>query len=282
MSDTNFLSLLLLSATCAFHLNQAIINGHDSPERPFYVLVRGWYDNGFVGECGGTIIAPNVVLTAARCITHAHEVTIIYGNLTERDNEAQQKQISSTSLHLNHLRKDSNGDPVNDVGVVYVNTPFPSNSILNLCTEVYADNTKIGACGYGRNTSAMGLAGSNMPTRLQEAFFEQRASGCQPGVFSSLHCIVTSLSGFTKQRTTGCRPQDVCVFNTSRSICFGDQGGPLYVMHQEEPLCLYGVSSYIHNSMNAGKVCNAGSGFASVDYFYKWIQKHVKNAPKMG
>lgn len=256
MSENNFLSLLLISTTCAFHLNQAIINGHDSPDRPFYVLVRGWYDNGFVGECGGTIIAPNVVLTAARCITHAHEVTIVYGNMTERDNEAQQKQISSTSLHLNHLRKDSNGDPVNDVGVVYVNTPFPSNSILNLCTEVYADNTQVGACGYGRNTSAMGLAGSNMPTRLQEAFFEQR--------------------------TSGCRPQDVCVFNTSRSICFGDQGGPLYVMHQEEPLCLYGVSSYIHNSMNAGKVCNAGSGFASVDYFYKWIQKHVENAPKMG
>ena len=52
-----------------------IVNGHDSPDRPFYVRVRP-HQPGRKGTCGGCVISRHLVLTAAHCVgelvVHTH------------------------------------------------------------------------------------------------------------------------------------------------------------------------------------------------------------------
>ena len=46
----------------------AIVGGVDAPDRPFYVRVRVFLTRGKALPCGGTVITPSRVLTAANCV----------------------------------------------------------------------------------------------------------------------------------------------------------------------------------------------------------------------
>ena len=58
----------------------AIYDGYDAPYRPFYVMLECMKSDG-VHTCGGAVIAPYMVITAAHCV-HGMSLNIsFFGNL---------------------------------------------------------------------------------------------------------------------------------------------------------------------------------------------------------
>jgi len=246
---------------------RAIVNGHDSPERPFYVQLKMYKVNDPPHTCGGSIIGKNVVLTAAHCIkpepgeSDITEVEISYGDMTSLSNAVIFKTNSTFYVYnkgydfYEYLGSDI-GD---DVGVVFTTVDFPLRMVIQRCDHNYpAPSTKLGLCGYGKNTTWKHIIneGKNFPTVLQETYFRQ-----DPNMDS-------------------CQPDLVCTMSPKpprlhSSSCHGDSGGPLYVMNEDdEPVCQYGLDSW-GGGETFLRECNGASYFSSVVYYNDWIQQQI-------
>jgi len=242
---------------------RAIVNGHDSPERPFYVRLRVYDAVGRSFHCGGSIIGQNVVLTAGHCVTAQPQqpeisgVEIQYGNLTSLSNAVILKTNATSFVYhpgWNWDRKE--GEEINyDIALVFAAINFPLRMMIPRCDHNYpAPNTKLGACGYGQNTTWDAFLiknwAKNFPTVLQETYLRQ-----DPNL-------------------DNCQPDLICTAGNDTSVCLGDSGGPLYVMNEDnEPVCMYGVTSWVEDSIV--RTCTGGSFFTSVVYFNDWIQQQI-------
>jgi len=247
--------------------NRAIVNGHDSPERPFYVQLKMYKVNDPPHTCGGSIIGKNVVLTAAHCLkpepeeSDITEVEISYGNMTSLDNAGILKTNSSSFVYNKGYDWDDylGADIGDDVGVVFTTVDFPLRMMIPRCDHNYpAPSTKLGLCGYGKNTTWKHFIheGKNFPTVLQETYFRE-----------------------DPDKDT-CQPDLVCTMSNEpshyhSSSCHGDSGGPLYVMNEDnEPVCQYGLDSF-GDDVGFMQECNGGSFLSSVVYYNDWIQKQI-------
>mmetsp|Transcript_15670 Transcript_15670/g.32190 ORF Transcript_15670/g.32190 Transcript_15670/m.32190 type:complete len:451 (+) Transcript_15670:325-1677(+) len=226
----------------------SIINGEDAApgEFPYYV---------FLGNCGGILIAPDVVLTAAHCgeVTGKQVAVGAYVPFT-LEGGAQQSTCVESIMHPNWRFLE----PLlrYDVQLCKLDTAITidqSKVRLQLNNEASFPSVDqdLVAIGLGANyTDQYGF--QDFPDILQK---------------TTLSHLDPELCKFTFELF-----EDVlCAGIVGSSACFGDSGGPLVAVSEGddgiEVHTLVGVTSFVTDT-----VCSEMSGYAKVSFFADWIE----------
>ncbi len=236
--------LLLLSALACM-VSQAvaddtemIVGGHPAEEGkyPWQVRIYSTMDDK-VGFCGGSIIAPQWVLTAAHCLLDTQKVVVGYGS---NDRTATTKiESEKVIVHPDYLKGEKA-----DLGLIKLKQPIPDAPTIAIADadvdkNIDVPGAKVTVTGWGaiwdfqafqnavdvmagrRSLSERKLLEQqelNAPRKLHEVDIEVIDSGECKSVYKAL-----DVPAFTVGDT------EICATGPSggKDSCFGDSGGPL-------------------------------------------------------
>jgi Trypsin len=204
-----------------------IIGGQNAPKGRFPWFVRtygGVQDStGAVTGCGGSLIAPDIVLTAAHCETPAFVEVSAY-NLEQRDKSLQRKVVANTR----HPEYPQKLQIDYDVMILKLETPFTEVEPIQLNVD---DSTpsrsgeELKMLGFGSTVS-----GSNAPV-VTSNILQIASTNYVP--FEECAVASDPESGFrngVSTTDTVVKPWWLCTLKTQPDVtatCYGDSGGPV-------------------------------------------------------
>jgi MYXO-CTERM domain-containing protein len=200
---------------------------------------------GDVPGCTGTLIAPDVVLTAGHCIDGVDQVM-----LGEVDLDSEAAEIIPVAREVEH----PNSFTTYDVGLLILERPsaFTPRVIATGCVlERYLDNgAPVAIVGWG----AVDPVGEQYPDVLMEA----------ESVITDVDCT----------RGRGCNASvspngEMGAGGDNVDSCFGDSGGPLYLLTDIGDF-LVGVTSRGYDDVE--QPCGEGGIYVRPDAVLDWIE----------
>jgi hypothetical protein len=204
------------------------------------------------GPCGGTVIAPTLVLTAAHCVSGLTPGQVTVG----LHNTGAPWQPTGFVVHPLWNGDATDGHDLALVEVpaaatagitpIQVGTPFDPGA--------YAGNTEATIVGRGRH-----IASSPPDLQLRAADTPIRSDDFMDDIYNPLfgfdHWIEALMIG---------------AGSTGQTTCFGDSGGPLVVWRNGRPVQV-GITSFAR-----GTGCNVPAGFAELNnQQLAWVASHV-------
>jgi len=229
-------------------VNMSIVNGRPAPE-------CGWPWQVHLGGCGGTLIAPDWVLSASHC----GSPRTAYAGLRNMSNtwEGQTRTVTQTIFHPQYRSPKQFS---NDLALLKLDRPFDLNECVNtacLPATAVPVGKKCWITGWGRLSN-----GGSRPDILQEASTDIHAqSTCSSSMGSNMVSddMVCVLGNFNGQST---------------SACNGDSGGPL--------VCEEGGRWFVHGATSWGRSCTGYSIYNRAAYNQAWITQTTGVTPPGG
>ena len=293
------LASLLLSACCqpaAVAMaddNEMIVNGKEAPDGKYPYQVRLYSSEADqYGFCGGSIIAPQWVLTASHCVTKGNlnagpttasdpsDIVVGYGS----NDRTKTKRIHAVKIFPRPEFLAKGLDGKHDVALIKLAEPIddaPAVTLADPATDqrIAAAGAKVTVTGWGALwspfdkdvTTLMSDIGPekemtdklDFPLKLREVEIQSMDNDSCNGAFAADHLSVADT--------------EICAMyqGSTKASCQGDSGGPLVVATPGTPhgFTQVGVVSW-------GTICGntvTPSVFARVSAFNDWINDTIKN-----
>ena len=223
-----------------------IVNGEPTDDYPQAVMLRhATPDWRTVFICTGTLIAPDVVLTAAHCLTDPDglgltEIHVYMGTVWTAG--AAERPADRWESHPDYAASEDGLTIENDLGIVHVAEPYDyDGEVLNADPITAADaGTSFRYVGWGSSGDTANDAG-----------YVKRVADI-PMVGTEAEFIL----GYDGER--------------GAATCGGDSGGPVFELHGGVATALAAVHSFARD--DDGTLCaGSTSGDTRVDLYLDWI-----------
>jgi MYXO-CTERM domain-containing protein len=198
-------------------------------------------------SCTGTLIAPNVVLTAGHCIGGVSSV-----RLGVNDYQAQGGELIPVTEEIAYPDSQQSYD----LGVLLLATPsvYATRIIATGCAldEFLSDGAPVAIVGWGATTTD----GSGDTTQLMEATSTITDPDCTGG------------RGCNEAVSPG---GELGAGGGGIDSCYGDSGGPLYLVTEDRGDFLVGVTSRGYDDSSTD--CGEGGIYVRPDAVIEWIEE---------
>merc|ERR1712154_329062 len=192
---------------------ELIVNGQDTSIFffPHQVALRTRSNGRYVQICGGSLVAPRKVVTAAHCISRGRQYFVSMGQTDLSNPFDINLQFITVSRVQVHERYE--GNFAFDIAMLTLARP----TILTLFVRPIRLATFTDGLPYTQcSVSGWGQTQSGSPTSMQSARFR---------TISTLQC---AWEWFTITRNAlNVDFSEICIKDRDSSPCFGDSGGPL-------------------------------------------------------
>jgi len=212
--------------------------------------------------CGGTLIAPKVVITAAHCVADGNPDRIVAG-AHDHSRPNGKEQVSRPARVIYH-QKYNPSTTLNDIAVITLAKPFTFTptvqpACLPKAGEAIADNTQGTVAGWGLSREGANsvqdiLLQVGVPTIGTAACARQY--GSQGVGIDGAAMLCAGFSGGGKD------------------ACQGDSGGPFVFKNANGGFTLQGVVSFGVGCARSG----SPGVYARVANYIQWIETTVKAA----
>jgi len=249
MSKSVTVTAVLLVLLCFVHtaVSQGgkIVGGEPAVEGQFPFMVQLATKSDHFFFCGGSLIGPYHILTAAHCTDGqvASEIQIWAGSLDHNSEDGVFINVDTIYQHPDYVDVSQGSD----VSVIKLKTPFPRTTgvkTIALAKNQIDAGTDVLTSGWG--TTSYGGSISDLLLFVEAPVIS--TSACR--AFSGYDVVIGS--------------QMICVYADGKDSCQGDSGGPLFTGE--------GADATVHGIVSWGYGCGTAPGiYTRVSHFREWI-----------
>lgn len=233
-----------------------IVNGITAERNRYTYIASLQYKRNHI--CGATLIAPDVILTAAHCVVQPdliNHLKVVVGeyHLQDHMDSGETFYISSMNIHPQFVVTNSYVD--NDVAVIKI-SGYSTNEpvMLNRKHKVPRKDNRLTVMGWG----SVDVKGEYLSNVVQEVDLNY---------LFNWECLKKGILAVTDNM--------LCAFdqdldNVKEDSCYGDSGGPLIIKKSNGPDLQVGIVSY------GSEICAVYPGiYTRISRVYDWIRQRT-------
>jgi len=252
-----------------------IVNGEPvvPHTRPYQVLLAGFFPNGTAKHyCGGSIITPTHILTAAHCVDgNAAANVYIYVGLhnftTDILSPGKGLKVVKIFIHNTYSATSLN----NDVAVLRLENAINIDLITTAMICLPPANAPV--CGSGQPVAASGWGSTtgdpNRPPSSRPIQLQQVALACMLNTETKCKRFTYILGLFNQ-------PAKMCAYGLYKGVCFGDSGGPLVRERVVDGTTYLEQVGIMSGTLDCSFTVDNPDVYANVIYLRNWIETQVK------